>query len=51
VLYLHDEHYRDPPSEVLPDRACHAIRALPVEREGVVMQRYHLRACSPAERG
>ena len=51
VLYLHDEHYRDPPSEVLPDRACHAIRALPVEREGVVMQRYHLWACSPAERG
>jgi len=48
VLYVHDDHYRDPPSAVLPDRACRAIRTLPVERKGVVMQRYHLWACAPA---
>jgi hypothetical protein len=48
VLYVHADNYHDDPSAVLPDRACRAIRILPVEREGVVMQRYHLWACSPA---
>jgi len=51
VLYLHDDHYHDPPAALLPDRECRALRTLPVEREGVVMQRYHLWACSPAGRG
>jgi hypothetical protein len=48
VLYVHDDHYRDPPSALLPDRECHPLRTVPVERKGVVMQRYHLWACSPA---
>jgi len=51
VLYLHDDHYHDPPAALLPDRECRALRTLPVERAGVVMQRYHLWACSPAGRG
>ena len=51
VLYLQDDHYHDPPAALLPDRECRALRTLPVEREGVVMQRYHLWACSPAGRG
>ena len=51
VLYLHDDHYHDPPGALLPDRDCRAIRTLPVERQGVVMQRYHLWACSPARSG
>jgi hypothetical protein len=48
VLYLHDDHYRAPPAALLPGRDCRAVRTLPVERAGVVMQRYHLFACSPA---
>jgi dolichol-phosphate mannosyltransferase len=51
VLYVHDDHYHDPPAALLPDRDCRAIRTLPVGRKGVVMQRYHLWACSPAGRG
>jgi len=51
VLYLHDDHYHDPPGGLLPGRECRPVRTLPVERSGVVMQRYHLWACSPAGRG
>jgi hypothetical protein len=51
VLYLQDDHYHEPPAALLPDRECRALRTLPVEREGVVMQRYHLWACPPAGRG
>jgi hypothetical protein len=51
VLYLHDDHYHEPPAALLPDRECHPLRTVPIEREGVVMQRYHLWACSPAGRG
>ena len=51
VLYLQDDHYHEPPAALLPDRECRALRTLPVEREGVVMQRYHLWACSPGGRG
>ena len=49
VLYLHDDHYREAPATLLPDRDCRAIRTLGVERAGVVLQRYHFWACSPAE--
>jgi len=47
VLYVHDDHYHEPPATLLPDRDCRPIRTLPVERDGVVMQNYHLWACSP----
>jgi 4-amino-4-deoxy-L-arabinose transferase-like glycosyltransferase len=47
VLYVHDDHYHEDPAVLLPDRDCTSLRTLAVEREGVVMQRYHLWACSP----
>ena len=51
VLYLQDDHYHEAPAVLLPDRDCRALRTLVVERQGVVMQRYHLWACTSARRG
>ena len=47
VLYIHDDHYRDPPATLLPDRDCKPLPTLAVERAGVRMQAYHFWACLP----
>ncbi len=47
VLYVHDDHYHDPPDALLPGRACAPLPTLSVERDGVLMQRYHFWACGP----
>ena len=48
VLYIHDDHYREDPATLLPDRRCTPLPTLDVERQGVLMQRYHLWACPSA---
>ncbi|HUM10064.1 MAG TPA: glycosyltransferase family 39 protein [Myxococcaceae bacterium] len=51
VLYIQDDHYHEPPATLLPDRDCRPLPTLSIERGGVVMQNYHLWACSPGGRG
>ena len=50
VLYVQDDHYHEAPATLLPGRECRPLRTLSVERGGVVMQAYHLWACSPGGR-
>jgi len=50
VLYLHDDHYREDPATLWPDRACRSLPTLTVERGGEVMQHYHFWACLPPGR-
>ena len=47
VLYIDDDHYREDPGALLPDRDCAPLRTVSVERDGVFMQNYHFWACSP----
>ena len=47
VLYVTDDHYHDEASLRLPGRECEPLRAVRVERDGVVMRHYYLEACGP----
>ena len=47
VLYIDDDHYRENPGALLPDRDCAPLRTVSIVRDGVTMQNYHFWACSP----
>jgi hypothetical protein len=47
VLYINNDHYRDDPAVLVPGRNCQPLRTVSVERDGRVLQRYHLYACPP----
>ena len=49
VLYVTDDHYHDDPALLFPDRDCHPLRVVSIERDGVVMQNYRLSACLSRE--
>ena len=42
-------HYHDDPTLLFPDRDCHPLRVVSIERDGVVMQNYRLSACLSRE--
>jgi dolichol-phosphate mannosyltransferase len=49
VLYVTNEHYHEDPAVVMPDRVCRPLSDVNVEREGQLVQTYHLTACARPE--